>query len=260
MASWTLIAAALAAAYILSTVYALLRNWRAARASGIPYVFAPVYFPHVLWMLFHPVVLPALRALPSALTYSWLPFIDTPRFWHNGHEPFAALGSDIVLVVTPSKNVLWTCDAEVNHQVFTRQADFPKPVELYQPINAFGPTLAGCEGAEWRLQRKITGRPFNSAQYRQVWSYTVKQATALLELETGPTRQGRVAALNYDLGRLTLAVLNRICFGQEIALPADDAAKEAPPAGHELSYSDASLTVIPQLATLFIWPAWFLSE
>lgn len=42
------------------------------------------------------------------------------------------------MVVSPTSNILWTCDAEVISQIFNRRNDFSKAVEMLGMLNIYG--------------------------------------------------------------------------------------------------------------------------
>lgn len=52
------------------------------------------------------------------------------RVWHVGYEPFAKIGHDTFILVTPVGNCIWTCEAEVIQQIHSRSFKFIKPVEM----------------------------------------------------------------------------------------------------------------------------------
>ena len=120
------------------------------------------------------------------------------------------------MVVSPTRNVLWTCDPQVILQVLSRRNDFHRPVVALKVLNLYGPTIMGTEGPESRLYQKITSPSFNDETHQAVWSVSLQLTQQLLKswLEDEPV--GHVLRMNQDTSRLTLCVISRVCFGREL--------------------------------------------
>ena len=154
-----------------------------------------------------------------------------------------------------SRNVLWTCNPEANYQIAARRLAFPKPTEVYGPLNRFGPTLPGTEGEEWRILRKVTGHSFHEGTNRNVWSYTCDRVQMLVRDWTG----GGVGDLHEALARVTFHVISRVCFGKTISWPSRSShEQEALTPNHKLSYGAALTSVFLHLPICFLTPSWLL--
>src|SRR3569833_345900 len=137
---------------IARSVFGLLRHVRRAQRSGIPYTVVPISSYNLLFVLFGPRVLNLLDrvlGLPSSET-SWRWLVRGSWPWRRRYAPFAHMGSDTFLTVTPSGSILYTADADVISQILGRMADFPKPTFLYKNVDIFGKNVMKTERAAWR--------------------------------------------------------------------------------------------------------------
>lgn len=104
-----------------------LRNRRAARETGIPYVSVPFLDFNVFYGIFarSPLFAPLVdRILPAFLT-GWVRYARPDwRFVHK-YEVHRELG-DLFQVVTPELVVINIADADVIREVLTRRNDFSK--------------------------------------------------------------------------------------------------------------------------------------
>ncbi|KAL9100068.1 MAG: hypothetical protein Q9163_004509 [Psora crenata] len=95
-------------------------------------------------------------------------------------SPFHVAGADTVIAVSPTRNVIHTCDPAVTTQIF-RRSNFRKPAELIELLNVFGPGLTGSEGPEGRLYRKVTAPFFTEQTMDQVWNTSIESIGALMQ-------------------------------------------------------------------------------
>ena len=173
--------------------------------------------------------------------------------WHNGYVPFSDVGVDSIMIVSPHSNILMTGDPDAAHQISQSNA-FGKPRELLGIVNIFGPTLTGTDGPEARLYRKLTAPFFNQNKMNQVWMTSLDSAKVLAGVLEG--RNGQLRPL---LARLTLHIVNTVCFesGHDCLDELQD--RVYIPLGHNLSVSQAMSTVLDFLPTVFSTPAVILS-
>ncbi|KAH8881377.1 cytochrome P450, partial [Thozetella sp. PMI_491] len=137
--------------------------------------------------------------------------------WEARYAPFAALGTDTFLAVSPGGSILYTADADVIHQITTRKLDFPKPTIYYKSLELFGTNVASTEGADWRRHRKLVGPAFGESTNRAVWYEGRRKTRFLLQTWAGATAQANVVrTAQPDLMNLTLDVLGKVAFGLEI--------------------------------------------
>ena len=219
-------------------------------------------------------VLPLLRRLPTAWTQDWLPYDKNTltralltkfnrlslfgRIWHAGHEPFAKAGSDTILVVSSSGNVLWTCDAEATMQFSKQHHDYVKPVNMMGMLNMYGPTITATEGEENRLYRRITAPTFNESTHSLAWNESLKQATAMLKFWV--RTQGPAKQVKEDTAKLTLHVISHVCFDRDLEWEETAGQEEKIPAGHTMSYREAISSMLESTGTLFVTPPPVLSK
>ncbi len=249
----------------------LFHNIAEAKSSGFPYLVIP-FSPFALpWTLAQPLLAPLLNSLPSSWTQPWLSyfpcrlsirrvhwhtcfrFLQFNRSWHYGYKPFKEFGADTIMIVTPSGNILITCDPEAAGQLF-RNKSLGKPAELMGILNVFGPTITGTDGQEARLYRKITSPFFNEETMYRVWEKSVSSAEALLHVI-----QGHNEELRPVLARMTLHLLNAVCFGCEQDCLDELQLRGHIPSGCKLSCSEAMAAMLEHLPTVFFTPSIVLS-
>ena len=177
--------------------------------------------------------------------------------WSSGHSPFKANGADTFIAVSPSQNILYTCDPETSTQIL-RNTSFAKPAHLLGILNILGPTITGTDGPETRLYRKITAPFFNNETMRHVFKTSRAAAESVLKL-----LQRRAAPVDTELrpilARMALHIINASAFEKQEGCLSELGFEEQPPEGHELSYPEAMLTVMNSFATIFLTPSLILN-
>ena len=239
--------------YAASQLRAFQLNIARAKASGFVYTRSPIYFLSIPWILSQEPLLPLLRKLPDRWTESWLPLSLFYRIWHSGYAPFEKAGEDSIMHVSPTGNVLWTCDPELIAHVMTRNKEFLKPVELMAILNLYGPTITASEGEEHRLYRKLAAPAFDDSTHEQVWSTSLEQARLMLDV--WEEEKGIVRDIDVYSKRFALHVLSALFFNKNMAWAGD----EEPPAGHELTYTTAISNAFKYNDVLFTTPRPVLS-
>lgn len=58
-------------------------------------------------------------------------FLDPYWSWKLHHEPFARMGSDTIVIVSPRGLLFCTCDPNIIVEISNRREDFGKPIESY---------------------------------------------------------------------------------------------------------------------------------
>ncbi|KAJ8104960.1 hypothetical protein ONZ43_g7614 [Nemania bipapillata] len=202
------------------------------------------------------IVVLVLKSLPARLTRNWLPFLLFNEIWHNGYEPFERLGADTFLAVSPGGLILYTCDADVNVQLF-RDGNFGKPVELMSILNIYGPTITGTDGPESRLYRKITGPFFSENTLRRVFTQSAGGAKMLLAALMRSDAHLHLRSLS---ARLSLNTLCQIAFGYQTDsdLVRGLAFQDSIPDGKTLSYSQALHGLLKNMGVILDVPHWML--
>ncbi|PTB66985.1 cytochrome P450 [Trichoderma citrinoviride] len=216
---------------VIRSVLSLWHNVRLARTIGLPYIVLPFSLLGGPWQLAQFFAVPVLKALPERLTQTWLPLTVFSEFWHNGYEPFERLKADTFLVVSPGGLILYTCDPDVNVQLF-RDASFGKPAELLSLLNIYGPTITGTDGPESRLYRKVTAPFFSEKTLRRVFVQSVSAAKILLAALLRPDAHRSLRTLS---ARVSLNTLSQT-----------------------LSFSQALHGLLQNFGAVFIVPHWLL--
>ena len=255
---FSIAALCLFAHYWISTFLGLRRNLKAAKASGLPYVVAPVYGVNIIWLTVEQFLLPLIRRLPlpKSWTNDWIDCVAGDWVWNSRRMMFDRLGSDVFIVVSPSKNTINVSDADVVSQITTRRNDFPKPLAMYKTLDIYGKNVVTHEGGEWRRHRKIVSPPFTENNNRMVWMETLYQAQVMLASWVGKdgNQKRTVGEVSTDAMRLSLHVISRAGFDVRCLWPGvnDDDEKALAegamstniiPKGHKMSYVE-SMTIL----------------
>ncbi|TFB00211.1 Cytochrome P450 3A13 [Trichoderma ghanense] len=240
----------------LWSAISLLHHVRLARTIGLPFVILPFWLLGGPWQLAQFIVVPVLKALPERLTRNWLPLLLFNEFWHNGYEPFQRLQADTFVAVSPGGLILYTCDPDVNVQLF-RDGNFGKPAELLSILNVFGPTITGTDGPESRLYRKITAPFFSEKTLRRVFVQSVSAAKILLAALLRPDAHHQLRTLS---ARVSLNTLSQITFSYQTDADLVQALafQDNIPDGKTLSFSQALHGLLENLGVIFIVPRWLL--
>ncbi len=172
------------------------------------------------------------------------------RGWHDGYEPFRQMGADTYIAVSPTRNILFTCDPEAVNQ-FLRSNTIGKPAGLMGILNVFGPTMTGTDNEESRQYRKIASPFFNEKTIQNVWTKSLEGGQAALEVLIGSRDHTCVKDLRSTLARLSLHLIRSICFESDEDIMDELQGRPHVPSGHTLSYSQAMHTMLEHFTTIF---------
>ena len=180
------------------------------------------------------------------------------KIWRVGHDPFADANTDTFLLVSPSGNMLWTCDPEVCDQIYSQHSKFQAPVEMLGFYDIYGPTIGSTEGDEWRFYRKISTPSFNPATNEAAWREALHQAEAMTTFlsQSGST----IHNIGEHTTRLSLHVITRVFFGKALEWNAYNGGREAVTPGHAMGFGDAIFSVLQMLGIIFATPRLVLGE
>ena len=171
--------------------------------------------------------------------------------------------------------MLYTADADVISQITTRRIDFPKPLEIYEPLKIYGNNVVTSEGQLWRHHRKITGPPFSEKNNHLVFAETLGQCQDVMDSwMDGDTESSKtIHTVADDAMRLSLHVISGAGFGVPLKWPAKGKAENghvkgeegnissaSVPEGHTMSYADALGSLLQCLLPLIILPEFLLSK
>ncbi|KAH9008126.1 cytochrome P450, partial [Lactarius pseudohatsudake] len=79
----------------------------------------------------------------------------------------------VTMIPWPSA-VIYLADAAVIKEVATFRARFPKPVDMYEALFAFGGNIIASEGEDWKRYRTIAAPAFSERNTRLVWDETIR--------------------------------------------------------------------------------------
>lgn len=176
-----------------------------------------------------------------------------------GYTPFADIGSDSYILVSPRGNILYTCDPTGIGQILHGSL-FDKPPEIMKILDIFGPTITGANNHDARRHRKATASFFNELTMQRVWKSTAQGAEAALRtIEDMQRDTGRVGDIRPVLARLSLHIVNAVCFNEveDCECKIRDQVPVRKP--HKLSYSQAMHRVLDHMPTIFFMPQTLLS-
>jgi cytochrome P450 len=192
-----------------------------------------------------------------------------------GHRPFAQIGSDVFLLVSPTKINAFVANAEVITQITTRRNDFPKPLEMYKRIDIYGKNMLSTEGSAWRTHRRVTAPSFGEKNNELVFTEALHHAQELLRFWMGPGLKGNVTIEDpgQDMARFALYIISRAGFDVRVAWPHEEqrlsqgdekekalAVGSVPPPGHKMNYREAMSTLLENILWTQIAPAQFLEK
>ena len=200
--------------------------------------------------------------------------VDWP--WARRYEPFKRYGSGTFITVTPERNVLYTADADVISQITTRRSDFPKQVDIYEPLKIYGNNVVTTEGQLWRHHRKITGPPFSEKNNHLVFAETLGQCQDMVDswMDGDQESSKTIHTVADDAMRLSLHIISRAGFGVPLIWPAKAKAPEkghvkgeegntssaSVPEGHTMSFAGALGLLLHSMLPLIILPEFLLSK
>ena len=252
------------------------RNLAAAKASGIKYTWVPFFLFNRYYQLACIVIVPIVRCLPESWTQPWFELTLVDWAWARRYEPFKRYGSDTFITVTPEKNVLYTADADVISQITTRRNDFPKPLEIYEPLKIYGNNVVTTEGQLWRHHRKITSPPFSEKNNHLVFAETLSQCQDMVDswMDGDKESSKTIHTVADDAMRLSLHVISRGGFGVRLQWPGkakatenghvkvekDNTSSASVPEGHTMSYADALGSLLHSVLAVIVTPKLLLSK
>ncbi|KAF2446011.1 cytochrome P450 monooxygenase-like protein [Karstenula rhodostoma CBS 690.94] len=253
----------------LTTYQRLRRNIAIAKSSGIAYVVLPVHVFSVPWLATYYLWIPIVNKLPASFKGLWLELLD-PEWAHRlGHGPFEKIGSDVFLMVSPSKIMAFVADAEVVTQITTRRNDFPKPLEMYTRLDLYGKNLVSTEGADWRMHRKLTAPSFGERNNELVFTETLHHTDALLRMWKPDANHNRTLT---DPGNDTMSwalyIISGAGFDIRVTWPHEEGKNQVdqadgadsgftgsqPPPGHTMNYREALSELLHNIMWTFIGP------
>jgi len=181
------------------------------------------------------------------------------------HDPFARLGTDTFLTVSPGGIIFYTADANVISQVIGRGTEFPKATGIYRSADIYGKSIVSTEGAAWRHHRKLTSPLFTEKNNQLVWEETLDQSQAMLISWSTADGNGKTIrrVAGYTM-RLSLNVISRTRLNQNLAwLKETEVSKENSkddiPDGHTMSFIYSLQYLLSNVLYVMVLPKSLLS-
>ncbi|KAF3941686.1 hypothetical protein ABW19_dt0209551 [Dactylella cylindrospora] len=265
MAFWKVIGA-LAAAYFVSFIYRLARNWRHARRLGFPVVFLPLVQNNPLWMVLGVPLRPLLRHyLPRSL---FVRLSITIHGWENQLklEPYMLFstpyGSPKSFTLAGAGRVeLSTWDREIASEILRRPKDFMQFEDANFLLSRFGDNVLSTDGEVWARHRKIVASVINERISKVVFNEATNLTKGLVQeiFEETPNSGSAETDHMFDMvKKLTIIVLANAGMGGSQPWK-DPATKQVKP-GFKLTYIEAVKAVVGQLIAAAVFPRWFLAS
>ena len=126
-------------------------------------------------------------------------------------------------------------------------------------LNLFGPTITGATNREARLYRKVTSPFFTENNLQKMWSQSLTGGEALLKVLVKAQEHGHTADLRKLLARLSLHVINSVCFESDQDCVKELEGRSPVPSGHASSYSQAMHTMLDHAKIVYAVPWRLLS-
>ncbi|KAI1098024.1 putative cytochrome P450 [Jackrogersella minutella] len=198
--------------YFIWSLFRLEVNIRKARAFGVPIVRIPFDLNNYVWVIGQPLVWKILSYVPVP----WSSYPDFVRFSHrNWHfleksSPSSRFGP-VWALVSPGGVHLHISDADAIQDICSRWRDFPRPVQMYQMLAVYGPSVFTVQQNDWPRHRKAVSAPFNEAIMKFVWDESLRQIQAMARYWISRSDAG-IQGMPEDMRTATLNVLAATAF------------------------------------------------
>ncbi|KAH3947634.1 hypothetical protein HBH53_112200 [Parastagonospora nodorum] len=252
--------------WIMSHLRIFIRNYNAARATGLPIVICPydpdsvifTFISEPLRPLLKPILPASIFAVFDATCWGW-------EFHDKGatHEKFG----DAFIMVTTGHNRLVCADPAMSQSVLARRKDFHHPELSKKTMGVLGPNLVTSRDESWSRQRRIIAPTFNERISLDVWKEGVQQASALVDhvlssstlsqsmtLSTSPAADKSSDSLP-GLRAIAINVLTRVAYGRHKPFSIASSYRDATKA---LTYVDGIALVVDLLLVAAFIPAGIL--
>ena len=112
------------------------------------------------------------------------------------------------------------------------RSNFPKPIELYEPISLFGRNIVASEHDEWSRHRKVTWPAFNERNSALVFQETTRIVLNLFQVWKEQGKGGVIAIpdVTDTTSELAMQVIASAAFGYSIDWKDEDKVPE----GHRI--------------------------
>ncbi|KAK4219596.1 cytochrome P450 [Rhypophila decipiens] len=187
-------------------------------------------------------------------------------------EEFERLGSDTFHLITPGAVTLFSCDAEVIHQVTTRRDAFAKDTTQYGLLAMFGQNVLVTDGAVWKMHRKTTSASFNEKNAAHTFAEAIYQTRGLMAMYFGDNESasgstGTINTIEEDTRSWALNIIGYVGFGLRLFWPGQKLPEDLdpriakygsfePPPGYTMSFGQSLAVLLERLVALLAipWP------
>lgn len=126
-------------------------------------------------------------------------------------------------------------------------------------LNIFGPAITGTMNARSRVYRRIKIPFFGDITMRNVWAKTLESVQVALRVLETDSNTSCTQTLRPMCARLSLYVINAVCFDNR-----QDANTELhdggfPLAGHKMTYSQAMHAILDHMPVVYLFGSSILS-
>ena len=163
---------------------------------------------------------------------------------------------DTAIAVSPAGLEMWTRDADVIHQVFSRsRSDFQKPLQHMGMLRMYGEPLTASEGSLARHLQRIIMPAFNETTFQQAWHESLRLCGVMKESWI----QGRndkvilISNVNSQTACLTARVLLAALYDMKVNWARELNQNQVPP-GHQMSLIEASTVAMDAMLPKFLIP------
>ena len=170
--------------------------------------------------------------------------------------------TDTALAVSPSGLVMWTRDADVIHQVFSRtRSDFQKPIEQMGMLKMYGAPLTASEGDLARHLQRIIIPAFNDTTFQMAWYESLRLCGIMKQSWTQDRKDQTyyVADVNFQMKGITARVLLAALYGMKVDWARELHQNRIPP-GHRMSLIEASVVALDAMLPKFLIPEVILGQ
>ncbi|KAI8623345.1 cytochrome P450 [Xylariaceae sp. FL1651] len=249
MASFALfLAALLATAHIVYTLFGLITNICKARSIGLPYTFTLIHELEPWAYLTDPFFRRYCRGhlLKEQGWPRWARFMIKDWHYEDKGRAHSEYGP-VFLVVSPGGILCYVADSHAALHIVSRRKAFIKPPDKMKMLELFGPNIGSADGDLWKVHSRIASPSFDEFTQKLVWTETQRQANHLRSLWS----TGRNFKFEEGVYTLTLEVMGTVGFGQQ-----DDNNEDAKPLAkdHKLLLLEALRGVIMHLPHILLIP------
>lgn len=241
--------------YLAHRLYALTRNYLAARRTGLPVLINPVTVTSPIWLFGKPL----LKRLFAS--WDWIHRVDNFT-QHSKYTLYQKFNTKAFWIVSNREKELYVADPAVADDVLKQcRVEFQKNPVQYQVLEIFGPNVVTTNGKVWERHRKTTIPPFNERVSETVWDEAASQAEGARKkwfLTSKEDSEG-VRSTREDTTRIAFNVLSAAGFGQVYDFDDVQAqlgmSEEDEKAGHTMSYRESLLYMLDDIVSLVIYTA-----